>query len=81
MFDFVHRITTKLASALAAILLGILSAANVTATEEPKFRSIERSGDFELRVCNPMIVAETRVRGSLDEASSAGVGLIAGYIA
>jgi len=50
------------------------------ATEEPKFKSIEKSGHFELRLYEPMIVAETRVQGTLEEASSAGFRLIAGYI-
>lgn len=64
----------------AAILLGILFAANAMATEEPKFKLIEKADDFELRLYDPMIVAETYVQGSLDEASSAGFRLIAGYI-
>lgn len=50
------------------------------ATEEPKFSLIEKSGDFELRLYKPMIVAETSVEGSLSEASKAGFRLIAGYI-
>jgi effector-binding domain-containing protein len=50
------------------------------ATEEPKFSLIEKSGDFELRLYKPMIVAETYVDGSLSEASNAGFRLIAGYI-
>ena len=79
-FIFLCHMTTKLASALAAILLGILSASNIMATEEPKFRLIEKSGDFEPRLYDPMIFAETRVQGSLDEASNAGFRLIAGYI-
>jgi SOUL heme-binding protein len=50
------------------------------ATEEPKFTSIEKSGEFELRQYEPIIVAETFVRGTLDEASSGGFRLIASYI-
>ena len=62
------------------ILLGLLVTLKVMATEEPKFSLIEKSGDFELRLYKPMIVAETYVDGSLSEASNAGFRLIAGYI-
>jgi hypothetical protein len=48
--------------------------------EEPQFTSIEKNGRFELRLYSPMILAETYVQGSLDEASNAGFRLIAGYI-
>lgn len=50
------------------------------ATEEPEYTVIEKSGAFELRSYSPMIVAETRVSGSMDDASSAGFRLIADYI-
>jgi hypothetical protein len=50
------------------------------AIEEPEYRVIEKSGAFELRTYSPMIVAETRVSGSLAKASSAGFKLIADYI-
>ena len=62
------------------ILIGLLNNPYAMATEEPKFSLIEKSGDFELRLYKPMIVAETYVDGSLSEASSAGFRLIAGYI-
>ncbi len=50
------------------------------AIEEPKFKLIETSGDIELRLYDPMIIAETFVSGSLSEASSGGFRLIAAYI-
>lgn len=50
------------------------------ATEEPKYTVIEKSGDFELRAYEPMVVAETLVDGDLDDASSAGFKRIADYI-
>lgn len=71
---------SSLTNRLAAILLGILFAMSVMAKEEPKFTSLEKSGDFELRQYAPMIVAETFVVGTLDEASSAGFRLISSYI-
>jgi len=69
-----------LAAPAAAFLALTLLSAPVMATEEPAFQSIEKSGEFELRSYAPMIVAETLVEGSLDQASSAGFRLIAGYI-
>ena len=50
------------------------------ATEEPKFASVLREGDFELREYPPLVVAEVSVGGSRDEASNAGFRLLAGYI-
>ena len=50
------------------------------AIEEPNYKVLETSGSFELRTYDSMIVAETVVSGSMDEASSAGFRLIAGYI-
>jgi len=50
------------------------------ATEEPNYELIEKSGDFELRAYDPMIVAETQVAGPMDKASSAGFRALADYI-
>jgi hypothetical protein len=64
----------------AVILFSIQLALNIMATEEPKFTTLEKSGDFELRQYKPIVVAETFVSGTLDEASSGGFRLIASYI-
>ncbi len=50
------------------------------ATEEPKFDVVSKDGDIELRQYAPMVVAETFVDGSQDDASSRGFRVIAGYI-
>lgn len=50
------------------------------ATEEPKYVVLEKSEPFELRAYAPMIVAEVKVAGDLDAASSQGFRLIAAYI-
>ncbi len=50
------------------------------ATEEPKFASVLREGDFELRQYPALVVAEVSVGGDHDEASNAGFRLLAGYI-
>ncbi|MGB5571589.1 MAG: heme-binding protein, partial [Sedimenticolaceae bacterium] len=61
-------------------LLIFIYAGTAMATEEPSYTVIEQSGDFELRMYSPMIVAETQVSGPMDDASSAGFRLIADYI-
>jgi hypothetical protein len=50
------------------------------ATEEPKYLLLEKSESFELRAYAPLIVAEVKVDGDLDTASSQGFRLIAAYI-
>jgi hypothetical protein len=50
------------------------------ATEEPKYTLLEKSEPFELRAYAPLIVAEVKVDGDLDAASSQGFRLIAAYI-
>jgi fumarate hydratase class II len=61
----------KLIAPTTAILLGLLVTTYVMATEEPKFKLIEKEGEFELSIYYPLIVAETYVEGSLSEATSA----------
>jgi len=50
------------------------------ATEEPQFSIIEKSEAFELRAYAPQLVAEVKVEGDLDAASSQGFRLIAAFI-
>lgn len=50
------------------------------AIEEPKYRVLEQSGSFELREYQPMIIAETVVPGSMDDAGSTGFRVIASFI-
>ena len=61
------------------LLLSLVTGA-VMATEEPAYTVIEQTGNFELRRYDPMIVAETFVPGSMDDASGSGFRLIADYI-
>lgn len=63
-----------------ALFILLLSTPYAMATEEPTFTLLEKSGDFELRLYAPMIVAETYVEGTLSDASNAGFRLIASYI-
>lgn len=50
------------------------------ATEEPRYRVIERIGDVEIREYAPMIVAEVVVRGDVVSAPSQGFRPLANYI-
>ena len=50
------------------------------AIEEPKYSVIEKTEPFEVRLYAPMILAEVKVDGDLDDASNQGFRLIAAYI-
>ena len=65
-------------SVLLAITLTFTGA--VMATEEPPFSVLEKTPPFQIRSYAPMILAEVKVEGDLDEASSQGFRLIAAYI-
>jgi hypothetical protein len=60
--------------------MGPLSTGTLMATEEPKFESLRKEDNIEIRRYVPVIVAETTVDGDMDTASSRGFQLIAGYI-
>lgn len=61
-------------------LISILIASTALAIEEPKYTILEKSEPFELRAYAPRLVAEVKVEGDLDTASSQGFRLIAAYI-
>ncbi len=63
-----------------AFLISLLIAGTAMATEEPKFSIIEKSEPFELRNYAPQLIAEVKVEGDLDAASSQGFRLIAAFI-
>jgi hypothetical protein len=65
---------------IAVFLFSILTVSVAMATEEPKYLVLEKSEPFELRAYAPRIVAEVKVEGDLDSASSQGFRLIAAYI-
>ena len=52
----------------------------VMATEEPEFSLIKKEGDFEIRSYAPKIIAEVKVKGSYDDATSIGFKLLADFI-
>ena len=57
-----------------------LWATPVMAIEEPRYQQVIEDGDFSVRSYEPVIVAETDVDGTLDQASSTGFRRLAGYI-
>lgn len=61
-------------------LIILLFANLAMSMEEPKFKLVEKSGAFELRIYVPRVVAETLLDGSLDDASGVGFRRIADYI-
>jgi len=61
-------------------LSSILIAGSTMATEEPKYTLLEKSEPFELRAYAPQLIAEVKVEGDLDAASSQGFRLIAAFI-
>ena len=73
----------RLKQFLARIILLVITltfTGAVMATEEPQFSVLEKTPPFELRSYAPMILAEVKVEGDLEEASSQGFRLIAAYI-
>ena len=65
---------------LLVFFTSLLIASTVMATEEPKFSIIEKSEPFELRAYAPQLIAQVKVEGDLDTASSQGFRLIAAFI-
>lgn len=70
-------------NAVTAIVFGLfvlLTAGAAMAYEEPEYTVSETYESFELRRYEPFLLAETRVRGSFDEAGSEAFGRLFGYI-
>lgn len=65
---------------IASLLAGLLWTGTLMATEEPKFESLHREDDIEIRRYVPLIVAETFVAGDMDSATRRGFQRIADYI-
>jgi hypothetical protein len=58
----------------------LATGANVMAIEKPEYRILESEGDFELRLYEPTIVAETVVEGDFSTVGNEGFRRLAAYI-
>lgn len=68
-------------TAAGIVLLGaVLWSLFASDVETPDYEVLRKSGDIEIRVYNPMIVAEAAVEGERDEAINRGFRIIADYI-
>ena len=67
-------------ASLTSLIFGLFWTGHLMATEEPKFESLRKEDNIEIRRYVPVIVAETTVDGDMDTASGRGFQLIAGYI-
>lgn len=71
------RVVGTIGVVLASMLLGGIALAE---TEQPNYSVEARSGDVELRLYSPTIVAEVTVAGNRDAAVNEGFRILAGYI-
>lgn len=67
-------------AALVPVLLIAAAAEVAMATEEPKHRVLQKNDGWELRLYEPMVVAETAVEGEFGPGGNEGFRRIAGYI-
>jgi hypothetical protein len=61
-------------------LLALTTTEQALALEEPEYTVLEQSDDWELRLYEPYIVAETRVEGNLRQTGNRAFRILAGYI-
>ena len=82
-FDTGHGWTRSLATKVT-FLLAVLTlsgaCAQLFSLEQPKFQSLEKDAEFELRLYSPMVVAEVVVQGDLASAGKEGARLVKQYI-
>jgi len=74
----VKRRLLLLASAISATGCSVVG--DRSGTEEPKFETIARTGELEIRHYAPRLAAETTARGTEEEARTAGFKVLAAFI-
>ncbi len=74
------KFTQSLLLHAALVLILLQGCAVMARIEEPAFESIKKDGDFEVRQYRGFIVAETFVKGDMNDAGSEAFRAIAGYI-
>lgn len=65
---------------LSILVIGLFCIKVVMAIEEPQYEVLLKEQNFEIRVYQPMLIAEVLVEGDMSEASSKGFRLLADYI-
>ncbi len=65
---------------LGATFAAVGAHAQLFSLEQPKFQSLEKDAEFELRQYSPMVVAEVVVQGDLTSAGKEGSRLVKQYI-
>ncbi|MBM3507378.1 MAG: heme-binding protein [Alphaproteobacteria bacterium] len=73
-----EHISSTRAAALVAIVL--LTPVIAMAIEEPKFRVVETSGNFQIREYQPVLVAEVEATGERSSAAISGFRMLADFI-
>jgi effector-binding domain-containing protein len=76
----INKPTRKPIIFITVTLLFNLFAEQAFAIEEPKYITIKKSEDFELRNYEPKIIAQVQIDGDIKQASNKGFRLIANYI-
>jgi hypothetical protein len=75
----IRSLATK-AIFLFSTLTVVSAHAQLFSLEQPKFQSLEKDAEFELRLYSPMIVAEAVIQGDLTSAGKEGARLVKQYI-
>lgn len=70
----------SLATGLGLVLTGVGSVVGIRTEETPRYETIVKDGDHEIRRYAPYLVATTRASGSREEASNQSFRILAGYI-
>ncbi|MCH8500556.1 MAG: heme-binding protein [Aliidiomarina sp.] len=73
-------VLASLLGVLSLTFLSLVDGGTAMATEEPKYEVLEQRGPVELRLYQPMLIAETWVTGSMNEASNRGFRVLADFI-
>ena len=78
-YGWMRSLATKVIFLLAALTVSGAHA-QLFSLEQPKFQSLEKDAEFELRLYSPMVVAEVVVQGDLASAGKEGSRLVKQYI-
>jgi hypothetical protein len=75
-----HTSIKSLIALLSLLILSSCSLFGIQSEDGPKYKVLDREGNFEIRKYEPYIVAQTSVEGDYDESSGDAFRILAGYI-